>query len=439
MISYYFAPQNTMGAVRPTKLAKYLTRMGHDVTVICGAGMTDAKDPILLRDMQELKDVHAIREWNPLRDYKARKRAKVQSEPQSATTPEPAKAAASENAPKSFMGRIANVVYLYLWLLGDRSFQRKAKRELGKLNGSYDVVFSTYAPLSVHEVAYAAKKSGLAKRWFADFRDEVNVSFDWLKGYQRCYMQMIREHADSITAVSNGFLKLMNFDDVGRMLSNGYDREDLNTNQEKFPIEKRPYMQIVYTGQFQEGRRGVGGRDISPFFRVMRRLVDDGACTEDELQFVYAGPDGAVFGAFANEYGFDNCVVDHGLVARDQSLALQQSADLLMMATVNSKKQIGILTGKLYEYMMMDKPIVCLMRGDAENSELSQVLQQTGMGFCCEEAKGDADVQELYGYCEQLISRWKKNEPLLMHQNKGESEAVAYPSIAKTLSDWMDQ
>ena len=35
LISYYFAPQNAIGAVRPTKLAKYLTRMGYEVTVLC--------------------------------------------------------------------------------------------------------------------------------------------------------------------------------------------------------------------------------------------------------------------------------------------------------------------------------------------------------------------------------------------------------------------
>ena len=69
MVSYYFAPQNTIGAVRPTKLAKYLTRMGYDVTVICGAGMNAAKDPTLAHDLEGLSDVHMIREWNPLRDY----------------------------------------------------------------------------------------------------------------------------------------------------------------------------------------------------------------------------------------------------------------------------------------------------------------------------------------------------------------------------------
>ena len=72
IISHFFAPQNAMGAVRPTKLAKYLSRMGHEVTVLCGPGMNDRRDPTLARDLMALKQVHVIREWNPLRDWHTR-------------------------------------------------------------------------------------------------------------------------------------------------------------------------------------------------------------------------------------------------------------------------------------------------------------------------------------------------------------------------------
>ena len=75
IISYFFAPQNLIGAVRPTKLAKYLTRMGHEVTVICGGGLDGKTDPTLQRDLQQLPDVHQLNEWNPLRDWYIRKQA----------------------------------------------------------------------------------------------------------------------------------------------------------------------------------------------------------------------------------------------------------------------------------------------------------------------------------------------------------------------------
>ena len=67
IISYYFAPQNAIGAVRPTKLAKYLSRLGHEVTVICGPGLNERRDPTLERDLRERADVRVVFEWNPLR------------------------------------------------------------------------------------------------------------------------------------------------------------------------------------------------------------------------------------------------------------------------------------------------------------------------------------------------------------------------------------
>ena len=40
IVSPYFAPENSVASIRFTKLAKYLTRRGHSVTVLC-ADMTE--------------------------------------------------------------------------------------------------------------------------------------------------------------------------------------------------------------------------------------------------------------------------------------------------------------------------------------------------------------------------------------------------------------
>ncbi len=37
LVSYYFAPANTMGALRITRLASFLMRRGHDVRVLAAA------------------------------------------------------------------------------------------------------------------------------------------------------------------------------------------------------------------------------------------------------------------------------------------------------------------------------------------------------------------------------------------------------------------
>ncbi|MEG0271332.1 MAG: hypothetical protein RR821_13890, partial [Clostridia bacterium] len=426
LISYYFAPQNTIGAVRPTKFAKYLTKMGYEVTVICGIGLNGAQDPTLKRDLAELSDVHVVSEWNPLRAYQARKNRKA-SLAKEAKAKQPA-AVAEAAVSKGLVQRMANGLYLFACVLSDKSFCHRVKRELHKLSGTYDVVFSSYAPISVHRAARAAKKSGLAKRWIADFRDEVNMSFGWQEGVRRRFMKMLRKDADLLCAVSDGVLNMMHLQDVGRVLSNGFDREDIR-DVLVLPADKPPLLRIVYCGQFRMGRRNVENRDIKPFFSALRTLVEQGMCKAEEFSLLYAGDEGEVFTAYASAFGLEARVMDFGRVSREQSLALQKSADLLLMASLNEAGQTGILTGKLFEYMMMEKPIVCCMAGDLAGSELKQVLEATGLGICCEQAGGEAERQALYQYLCELMARWKQGQPLLVSKNIVEQSKYDYSHI----------
>ncbi len=435
IISYYFAPQNVIGAVRPTKLAKYLTRMGHEVTVIAGGGLDGQIDPTLERDLQELTDVHQLNEWSPLRDWYIHKRSKQQT-PAAPVSAVPAAEPAEPSGLKKLILRAVDAVYVYLDWFADRNFHRMAMRELKKLQGTYDVVFSTYASFAVHEIARHAKKTGLARKWFADFRDEVGMPFRFQEKRKQRYMQMIRRDADVISAVSEGFLEMMDFDDVGRVLSNGFDREDL---PEVEACRQDDCLRVVYCGQMQDSRREVGDRDITPMFRVLRRLVDEKRLPPEKIKLVYAGREGALFTRYAALSGLEGCVEDHGQVSRKRSIALQKSSDILLMASHHMPSQKGILTGKLFEYMMMDKPIVCCMGGDLPNSGVKQVLHETGMGLCCEHANAQQDEEKLYAYVQSLVENWQNGGDLLEGKKEAEVESYAYPGLARTLESWIDE
>ena len=428
IVSYYFAPQNTIGAVRPTKLAKYLTRMGCEVTVLCGAGMSaQFKDPTLERDMRELTDVHVLHEWDPLGAIKARKRARAAQSGNAQAV-----ASGRVRADKtSLKGRVLDAVYLYLRLLADRSFERKAKRELQKLRDPYDAVFSSYAPLSVHKVALAAKKSGLAKKWIADFRDEVGVSFRWQAGYKRRYMAMLAREPDLRTAVSNGVFKMMGLE--GRLLYNGFDREDLQPVTP--PDEKR--FRVVYCGQLGMGRKELGKRDFTPCFMGLKQLIDEGKLDKNELQIVYAGRDGAMLRDFASAAGLEACVADHRQVSRERSLALQQSANLLLMSSWCTSRHSGILSGKLYENMMMEKPIICCMYGNVAQSEMRELFDLTGVGFCWEAANAREDTPALASWLEGIILAWRQDLPAVAPNGKNKIEQFSYPKLASTLLGWI--
>ncbi len=437
VISYYFAPQNTIGAIRPTKLVKYLERMGYQVTVLCGGGLDAKMDPTLKRDLEQMKDVRILREWNPLRD-RDQKRAAVQGKPAQAAASAPAENAAKGGMVTRIKKCIAPVVdqlYLYMAWLSDRHFGRLCKKEIRSLKGEYDCVLSSYSTFSVHEAAAYAKKIGKAKKWIADFRDEVNLFFPWQKGRQERYTRMVHAQADAITAVSPGVLEMMGMEKDGQVLTNGFDREDLPGAE----AEQQPgLLRIAYCGYISEGRKGGQDRDLNPLMRSMRQLMDEGTIAPEELRLVYAGSQSSVYQAVAAAHGLESCVEDHGLVSRQESISLQRSADVLLMASWHMTGRKGILTGKLFEYMMMDKPIVCCMAGDLTGSDVKGVLEKTGIGFCCEQASGEQDQQALTAYIRELLQRKRAGLPTLEQGQRDALEAYAYPELAAKMASLIE-
>lgn len=428
IVSYLFAPQNAIGAVRPTKLAKYLTRMGHEVTVVCGEGMSELQDPTLARDLEELRDVRVVREWNPLRERNKRKQAGVAA----------ASATGGSNAPmqgvRSGMKQsVLNAVYLWLRLLSDRSFARMGFREIRRMNRKFDVVLSTYGPKSVHDIAARVKAEGIAGQWLADFRDVAQMPFGWQKGAVRRVLEKTRRDADWVTAVSAGVLEAMDMLDIGRVLNNGFDREDLV----KVPTPTLPskrLLRFVYCGQLYAGKR-----DLTPFFTALTELLKQGLCELDEIQVVYAGAEGDVLKEQARGEGLEGLVLDIGRVSREESLGLQKEADVLLLASWNAKGETGILTGKMLEYFMIGKPIVCCMNGDLPGSETKSLLEGKNIGICFEQANAADDEIRLRVYLAALLARVRKGETALGEEVRGGLDAYSYPAIAKEVSRWMEE
>ncbi|MBE5815833.1 MAG: glycosyltransferase family 4 protein [Clostridiales bacterium] len=433
LISYYFAPENVIGAVRPTKLAKYLLRQGHEVTVICGDGQRGLDDPTLAKDLEAFTDVHVLREWNPLRDRYERKARTRQAAAPAGAAPA-ARSTGTKALVKRLIRAVANKVYIYLVVLSDRHFQYLACKELKKLSGHYDAVFSSFAPLSVHMVARKAKRMGLTDRWIADCRDEVNVPFFWMRPWMRWYMRMLHREADVQSGVSQGSLDTMGVvPEKGRVLYNGYDTEDLPAQAGEWKPNER--FTLAYCGQLSMNRKGMGSRDLTEVFQALRLLIDEGTLTADELEIVYAGNEGAALRCQAAAAGLEERVTDHGVVSRERSLSLQRAADVLMVATWCTPGQKGILTGKLYECMLMKKPVVCTVQGSEPGSDMARLIRETEIGFCSEAATG-GDVEGMADYLRSQVERWRRGESGI---DAPKADRYRYQVLAQQLAEWIDR
>jgi len=426
IISYHFAPQNKIGAVRMTKLAKYLSRLGYKVTVLCSAGREELRDPTLVRDLEELHDVHVIREWNLIRDRK--ERAAVAQHGQA-----PADPPKLRRRTGGFVYRFLRTLYLALDQLSDASFYRRGFREIMSTNRRFDVVLSSYGPLSNHRIARRLKEEGIARQWIADFRDEVALPFRWQAGMARRYVRKVGEQADGVNAVSRGVLQVLGFQDRGKCIPNGFDREDLERLR-SLSLPGSPLIRFAHCGKLYSGKQ-----NLTPLLTILSKFLREGLLQPGEAQVLYAGDGGAVMAAQALTAGVEQMVYDLGMLDRGQSLSLQRQADVLLIALWNSQERIGVLSGKLLEYMMMEKAVICCVPGEVPGSEIKRVMEEIGLGFCWEQARAESDTPALEGYLREMISRARQGRVMGPTVNAAAVERYAYSQIAREFSEWIEK
>ncbi len=435
IVSYCFAPQNVIGAVRATKLAKYLARMGHEVTVLCGPGMEDMRDPTLQRDLEELRDVHVVREWNPLRDLKQARRGQGSgAAPEASKAAAPAAPGGASLVGKGALPRLRDGAYRALWYLGDVSFARRGLGAVAKMNRRFDVVLSSYGPPSVIRIAAGVRRKGQALRWIADFRDVVELPFAWQKGQAARLLNLARQ-ADGITGVSEGYLRMMGLDGRGRAIANGFDREDLKG----LPSAKREAggpMVFQYCGQMYGSQR-----NMQPFFKALKELAGEGEIAEDRFLLSFAGKP-ADFGEFmaqAEACGLGRRVHNHGMVPRDRAIQLQRQADAILVAGWNTPELIGNLPGKLLEVLMLERPVVCCMAGNVPGSEGAALIRETRAGYCFEETGGEAAYAGLREYVRGLVRAYESGKPVPYAPSRESVERYAYESVAARFSALIEE
>jgi len=153
-------------------------------------------------------------------------------------------------------------------------------------------------------------------------------------------------------------------------IPNGWDpRWDARISQTS-EVELEPgTVSVVHTGK-------LGGdvwRDPELLFIAMRRIAAHSPDAARRLRLVLAGPLDPRLRELLEDA--DSVGVRYvGQLSREGSLALQRSADALLLVT--SSHGISATPGKLYEYLAAGKPIIALAR----KSEAAQIVQETGTG-----------------------------------------------------------
>lgn len=361
MLAYFFPPLGGAGVQRSLKFVKYLPQFGWAPTVITTASTAyPARDASLLAEVPA--DVRVVRAW----------------EPRGADLPARALSFAHLNA----LSRCAAWPdHAIAWAPAAFRAALRAVRE-----DRPDVLWSTSAPHSSHLVARAVhRRTGIP--WVADFRDEW-ADNPHLPQEPALVRRLTRRTERAITEAADRLVYAADYFDFAgadpartSVIPNGVDEDDL------IGVEPaaRPdgVFRLTFVGTLY------GERDARPVLDALARLVAAGAIDPERLELRIVGNNWLPEGRLAPEIHTS----ETGYVAHREALSEMLAASALLLYVPPDSLAPS---GKLFEYLASERPILCVAR---EDNRAVQIVRELDAGVSApsgDPAAIEAAVLELW-------------------------------------------
>lgn len=258
-----------------------------------------------------------------------------------------------------------------------------------------DAVITTSPPGSVHLIGAAAKRATGA-RWIADLRDSLRAHphrrADSLgtrakQEAARAVSRLVARSADAIVAASEAIAEeARELGPKGQVvtIANGCDFDDF-AGLEYRPAER---FRITHTGSF------FGKRDPRPFLTAL-------AESDEDIIARFVGDFRPADREWAQGLGLGDRLELIPYVPRRRSLELQRDSEaLLLLIPEAGGRGKGVLSGKVFEYLAAERPILAAVPPDGEAARL---IRETRAGVV---APPD-DPVELRAALEELVARWR--------------------------------
>lgn len=419
-----FAPHNNSGAIPNTKLIKYLARQDVRITLVTKAVTPDMviDEALLPVEMDRIRTIRV--------DHSQVFRRTMEASRNRITDNGVKLKMKSETRP--LRSKVVNILKNTYLTTRDRDWFLRAtaaiRRELA--GEHFDCVYSTFPNEVNHVLARWVMGQGMADRWIADFRDPMFYQYHDAHNLRRLKRQhRIEREADLVTIVSEGARSKFRCEGVAEekliCIPNGFDPEDA---AQTVGTPTDGMLRIFYAGTLYAGRR-----DFSVVFRAISELHREGLVEPERIRFEYAGNEWPVMRSFAEQYGLTDCCINHGFIPRSRVLELLGEADCTAVCTHNTKTDQGVVTGKVFELLLVGKPIVTVVNGDTADSELAAIVRDCHAGPVYEQPTHDRDYPALKQWL--LDTYREKLETLAVAPvlDPGKRDAYSYEALSGKL------
>jgi glycosyltransferase involved in cell wall biosynthesis len=260
-----------------------------------------------------------------------------------------------------------------------------------------DVVLTTSPPVSVHLIGAAVKKATGAK-WVADLRDTIvrhphrpteGVGALVKERARGGVAQLVARQADLIVAAADAIAEETRaLEPRGRIvtITNGSDFDDFAG----LAYARADRLRITHAGSF------FGRRDPRPFLRA---LAESGL---EDVTVRFVGDFRPSDREYVRELGLDGRVELIDYVPRRESLRLQRDSDVLLLLIPDAEgRGRGVLSGKVFEYLAAERPVLAVV---PEDGAAAALIRESGAGLVA----GPDDVAAIRDALLTLHERWRR-------------------------------
>lgn len=370
VITYYWPPSGGAGVQRWLKFVKYLPQFGiqpYVLTVNPDNASYAVTDETLLADVPEGTPVYHTKSLEPFGAYK-----KI-----SATKQIPQAGFANEKD-AGFVEKAARFVRGNFFIpdarIGWNNYAFKKACEIIEKEG-IDMVVTTSPPHSTQLIGLRIKNK-YNLRWIADMRDPWTDIYYYSKLYHtplasyidRRYERKVLQQADNVVVVSKDIKRILQAKNYAldgnkiEVIPNGFDHTDFENTVN--PINSS--FVITYTGTLSNDY---------PFVELINVLAELIAAGHTITLRFFGSLPGNLAGLATEKLGTNVQFFTH--VKHSKAIEEMQTSNALLLLIPNVPGNLGILTGKLFEYLAAQKPIIGL---GPDNGDAAEIINTCNAG-----------------------------------------------------------
>ena len=362
IITYYWPPSGGAGVQRWLKFVKYLREYGWEPVVFTAeGGEVPVLDNSLQKDVPENIEVLRGPIWEPYTVYKRligqKKGDKIQT------------GFLTENEKPKTIEKLSIWIRGNLFIPDARKFWIKPSvKRLSKYlqENKVDAIVSNGPPHTTHMIGLALKKK-FNIPWLADFRDPwTNIDFydklmlsKWADKKHHRLEDAVIKNADSLVTVSPNWSK--DFKEQSKrdfnVIYNGFDEKDFTDKE----VELDQKFSIVHIGSMNKDR------NPHNLWKVLGEICSEIDGFSKDLEIKMVGP---------TDIAIKNALIENNLnenlnkidyVPHSEVVNYLLGAQLLLLPINDTPNSMGVIPGKLFEYLAARRPIICIgpLKGDS--------------------------------------------------------------------------